>query len=240
VLVELSLMEQRYQAVLAVVQDGWKVVEVADRFGVSRQTVHAAHRALTWGGNAVQHLLDPVPYGDVTFEGAFRNSETLIEAARVAAVSRIVQVSITNPAEDSPFPYFRGKARVEAAGSRLGSALRSHPSNRRVRSGRHPDQQPSVHPSPAPGLRRSGQRFVPPSACLRRGRGGHLCPGRSGRRRPGHRRGRPGDLHVRGAPSNAFVHVPTALTLRAAASIGRLVGDVLATRDELEGLMPSS
>ena len=28
-LVELSVMEQRYQAVLAVVQDGWKVTEVA-------------------------------------------------------------------------------------------------------------------------------------------------------------------------------------------------------------------
>ena len=40
-LVELSVMEQRYQAVLAVVQDGWKVVEVARRMGVSRQTVHA-------------------------------------------------------------------------------------------------------------------------------------------------------------------------------------------------------
>jgi transposase InsO family protein len=41
VLVELSVMEQRYQAVLAVVQDGWKVVEVARRMGVSRQCVHA-------------------------------------------------------------------------------------------------------------------------------------------------------------------------------------------------------
>jgi transposase InsO family protein len=41
VLVELSVMEQRYQAVLAVVQDGWKVVEVARRVGVSRQTIHA-------------------------------------------------------------------------------------------------------------------------------------------------------------------------------------------------------
>ena len=39
-LVELSVMEQRYQAVLAVIQDGWKVVEVADRLGVSRQAVH--------------------------------------------------------------------------------------------------------------------------------------------------------------------------------------------------------
>jgi transposase len=41
VLVELSVMEQRYQAVLAVVQDGWKVTEVARRMGVSRQSVHA-------------------------------------------------------------------------------------------------------------------------------------------------------------------------------------------------------
>jgi len=40
VLVELSVMEQRYQAVLAVVQDGWKVVEVARRLGVTRQSVH--------------------------------------------------------------------------------------------------------------------------------------------------------------------------------------------------------
>jgi len=40
-LVELSVMEQRYQAVLAVIQDGWKVVEVAERLGVSRQAVHA-------------------------------------------------------------------------------------------------------------------------------------------------------------------------------------------------------
>jgi transposase InsO family protein len=41
VLVEVSIMEQRYQAVLAVVQDGWEVTEVARRFGVSRQSVHA-------------------------------------------------------------------------------------------------------------------------------------------------------------------------------------------------------
>jgi transposase len=40
VVVELSVMEQRYQAVMAVVQDGWKVTEVADRLGVARQSVH--------------------------------------------------------------------------------------------------------------------------------------------------------------------------------------------------------
>ena len=38
---ELSVMEQRYQAVLAVVRDGWTVTDVAEKWGVSRQSVHA-------------------------------------------------------------------------------------------------------------------------------------------------------------------------------------------------------
>jgi transposase InsO family protein len=52
VLVELSVMEQRYQAVLAVVQDGWKVTEVAERLGVSRQSVHAWIARYEQGGLA--------------------------------------------------------------------------------------------------------------------------------------------------------------------------------------------
>jgi transposase InsO family protein len=40
VLVELGLVEQRYQAVLEVVSQGVTVTEVARRFGVTRQTVH--------------------------------------------------------------------------------------------------------------------------------------------------------------------------------------------------------
>jgi transposase InsO family protein len=40
VLVELGLVEQRYQAVLAVLNDGALVTDVARRTGVSRQTVH--------------------------------------------------------------------------------------------------------------------------------------------------------------------------------------------------------
>lgn len=38
---ELSVSEQRYQAVLAVISDGETVTDVAARFGVSRQSVHA-------------------------------------------------------------------------------------------------------------------------------------------------------------------------------------------------------
>ena len=39
-LVELSVVEQRYQAVMEVLRDGLKVTEVAERYGVSRQIVH--------------------------------------------------------------------------------------------------------------------------------------------------------------------------------------------------------
>jgi transposase len=37
---ELSVVEQRYQAVLAVIDQGETVTSVAGRFGVSRKTVH--------------------------------------------------------------------------------------------------------------------------------------------------------------------------------------------------------
>jgi NADH dehydrogenase len=46
---------------------------------------------------------------------AVENTLTLFRAAREAGVGRIVHVSITNPSEDSPFEYFRGKARLERA-----------------------------------------------------------------------------------------------------------------------------
>lgn len=39
-LVELRLVEQRYQAVLEVINDGASVTDVARRYGVARQTVH--------------------------------------------------------------------------------------------------------------------------------------------------------------------------------------------------------
>jgi transposase len=40
VLVELGVAEQRYRAVLEVLEDGTPVTEVARRYGVARQTVH--------------------------------------------------------------------------------------------------------------------------------------------------------------------------------------------------------
>jgi len=50
-----------------------------------------------------------------THEDAVRNTMILFEAAQRAGVERIVHISITNPSEDSPLEYFRGKARLERA-----------------------------------------------------------------------------------------------------------------------------
>ena len=50
VLRELSVVEQRYQAVLAVIEDGLSVTEVAAKVGVSRQTVHSWLSRYAQGG----------------------------------------------------------------------------------------------------------------------------------------------------------------------------------------------
>jgi transposase len=47
---ELSKMEQRYDAVLGVIRDGFTVTEVAQKFGVSRQSVHTWLQRYEAGG----------------------------------------------------------------------------------------------------------------------------------------------------------------------------------------------
>lgn len=46
---------------------------------------------------------------------AVQNTLALFEAARRADVQRVVHISITNPSEESPLEYFRGKAVLERA-----------------------------------------------------------------------------------------------------------------------------
>ena len=53
---ELSVAEQRYQAVLAVIEDGLSVTAVAEKVGVSRQTVHAWLSRYAEGG--LEYLAD--------------------------------------------------------------------------------------------------------------------------------------------------------------------------------------
>jgi NADH dehydrogenase len=185
-------------------------------------------------------------YGDVTFERAVRNSEMLIEAAREAGVGRIVHVSITNPSEDSPFPYFAGKARVEALvrSSGLGFAL-VRPT---VVYGREDilinNLAFILRRVPVFGVPGSGSYRVRPVSvedvadiCVRAGAtyedqvidavGPETFTFEELLRAIARAIGR----------RVAFVHVPTQVALAAAAAIGRLVGDVLVTRDELGGLM---
>lgn len=53
--------------------------------------------------------------GAVNHEKAVENTRVLVHAAERAGVKRMVHVSITNPSPDSPLPYFKGKAAVEDA-----------------------------------------------------------------------------------------------------------------------------
>jgi NADH dehydrogenase len=53
------------------------------------------------------------PHGEVSYDRAIRNSETLFAAAVDAGVERVVHISISNADESSPLPYFRGKGLLE-------------------------------------------------------------------------------------------------------------------------------
>ena len=52
-------------------------------------------------------------YKNFSHAAGIENSLHLFDAARRAGVRRVVHISITNPSENSPLPYFSGKARLE-------------------------------------------------------------------------------------------------------------------------------
>jgi uncharacterized protein YbjT (DUF2867 family) len=54
-------------------------------------------------------------YTDFKHATAVENTLALFDAAKRAGVGRVVHVSITNPSEDSRLEYFRGKAQLERA-----------------------------------------------------------------------------------------------------------------------------
>jgi uncharacterized protein YbjT (DUF2867 family) len=64
-------------------------------------------------------------HGTTTHALAVERSRRLFQAAVEAGVERVVHVSITNPSLDSTLPYFKGKAQVEhsLAGSGLSHAI---------------------------------------------------------------------------------------------------------------------
>ncbi|HEU0072923.1 MAG TPA: NAD(P)H-binding protein [Dehalococcoidia bacterium] len=54
------------------------------------------------------------PYVGTGFDTAVANTRVLLDAARDAGIRRFVQVSVSNPSLDSPLDYYRGKAQTEA------------------------------------------------------------------------------------------------------------------------------
>src|SRR5256884_7356062 len=54
-------------------------------------------------------------HGRVRFGEAVANTRILLGAARDAGVRKVVHISVSNPAEDSPLDYYAGKARTERA-----------------------------------------------------------------------------------------------------------------------------
>lgn len=53
------------------------------------------------------------PKKDITWEDAVNNSELLFKACKDAGIEKIIHISVTNPSLQSPYPYFKGKAKVE-------------------------------------------------------------------------------------------------------------------------------
>ncbi|MGH2649759.1 MAG: NAD(P)H-binding protein [Actinomycetota bacterium] len=186
------------------------------------------------------------PYRGMTFETAVGNTETLIGAAGDAGVRRIVHVSITKASEDSPFPYFRGKARLERTVRKSGL---SHAIVRpTVIFGREDIlinniayvlRRLPVFGIPGPGDYRVRPVSVEDVA--------DICV-RAGQREEDEIIEAVGPetftfeelvrlIAERVASRARIIHVPPSAALVASRVIGFLVRDVLVTKDELEGLM---
>jgi NADH dehydrogenase len=183
---------------------------------------------------------------DFRFAEAVANTRTLFAAARAARVPRVVHVSITNPSESSALEYFRGKAVLERALRESGLshgilrpavlfgggdilinniawALRRLPIFGVFGSGRYRLQPIHVDDfarlAVAQGAERSDRTIdaVGPETFTYRGLVEALARA-IGVRRP-------------------IVSVPPPLGYLAGWLLGKAVGDVVITRDEIEGLM---
>ena len=53
------------------------------------------------------------PHGKATYDAAIENTKILLQSAKTAGVQKFIHISIANPDEHSPWPYYRGKALLE-------------------------------------------------------------------------------------------------------------------------------
>ncbi|MDK1031158.1 MAG: NAD(P)H-binding protein [Planctomycetia bacterium] len=185
-------------------------------------------------------------YGTFGHASAVENTLILFQAAREAGVERVVHVSITNPSEDSELEYFRGKARLERALRESGLSyailrpavlfgkedilinniawlLRKLPIATVFGDGEYRLQPIHVDDLAKLAVEQGGKR----DNCIINAIGPETFTYRElvreigaiiGKRRP-------------------VVGVPPAVGYIAAVIIGKIVGDVVVTRDEIKGLM---
>lgn len=186
------------------------------------------------------------PRGTVTYDASVENTKKLFQAAARAGVRRVVHVSITNASPGSPLPYFRGKGILEQAlrGSGVPHAI--------IRPTVIFGAEDILINNIAWLLRRFPVFAVP-------GRGDYrlqpvfvedvaeMAVAAAGREENE-------VIDAVGPETFTFeelvrlirrtvrgrariVHLEPGLALLLAAAVGRLVGDVVLTRDEVEGLM---
>jgi uncharacterized protein YbjT (DUF2867 family) len=183
--------------------------------------------------------------GSVSHAAAVANSRALFEAARDAGVRRIVHVSIANADRGSRFSYYSGKAEVEEALSAAGlSRAVIRPT---VLFGDEPVLVNNVawlmRRLPIFGVAGAGRYGIQPihvddvasMALDLAGRDGNVTVDAAG---PEVFEYREWVAAIRDASSSRtrIVHLPGALTLLGARTLGLLVGDVVLTRDELGAL----
>ncbi len=185
------------------------------------------------------------PHGNLTHAVAVDNTKRLIDAALRAGIRRIVQTSIANPSASSS-SYYRGKAALEEAVRSSGLS--------------HAIVRPTL-------LFGEGDVLINNIAWLLRHLPVFAIPGNGRYRlQPMHVKdhagllvevgAQPDDVVVDSAGPETFtfdelvqllrramnlstlvVHLPPVLAMTGAALAGRLVGDILLTRDELDDLM---
>ncbi|MEI7744365.1 MAG: NAD(P)H-binding protein [Chloroflexota bacterium] len=185
------------------------------------------------------------PSHGVTHADAVRNSRVLFDAARDAGVRRVVHVSIANPSVASPLSYYRGKAQVEAAlaTSGLGHGI-LRPT---VLFGDEPILANSIawilRRSPVFGIPGDGRYGVAPIhvddlvdlALEAAAADENLTWDAVGPEVYSFTELVEAIRSAIGARTR-LVHVPGPVALAAAGVLGRITGDVMLTREELEGL----
>ena len=184
--------------------------------------------------------------GKMTFDHAVENSRTLFEAAVDAGVGRIVHFSVTNPSRDSELPYFWGKSQVEELLKGLGVtyavirptlvyggsdlllnnmawALRRFPVFPVCGNGEYPVQPVYVEDLAAQAVEAGAMsgNSVADAVGPETFTFDELL------------RLLASAMHVRAR----LMHVPPSVGLALTQTVGRLMGDVALTRDEVIGLM---